>query len=63
MATELQVGDVVILNSGGPHMTVVKVDGTTKWLVLLNWTDKTDRGQSVLLPTSCVRFISRGSFV
>jgi uncharacterized protein YodC (DUF2158 family) len=39
MANNVKVGDVVQLNSGGPHMTVTEVDPTTpgKVMALCQW--------------------------
>lgn len=41
---EFKVGDVVMLNSGGPHMTIIKVEDRGAWLM---WVD---HQQSAALP-------------
>ena len=50
-----KVGDVVLLNSGGPPMTVIdyQVTDVNKWLYICMWTsDKgLDRGQ---FPEACI---------
>lgn len=64
MEKEFQVGDVAALNSGGPNMTVVAVVlGTENPGIRLIWMDKTDRGQTVYLPPTCLRRVATGSHV
>lgn len=54
VSSEPKVGDVVVLNSGGPAMTVVKADpGSDK--VLCGWIDDAGDYDSVWLPPACVR--------
>ncbi len=52
-----EIGDVVILNSGGPKMTVVE---TSETQVRVVWTSDDDKLEGAWLPRLCV-FVHRAA--
>jgi uncharacterized protein YodC (DUF2158 family) len=50
---ELQIGDMVVLNSGGPDTTVISVDGSE---VTIEWKDESGPSNCTL-PSTCVHRI------
>lgn len=49
---ELKIGDVVVLKSGGPLMTIINIENNK---AICSWFDKNKPNQSIFILTSIVK--------